>query len=155
MDGSTGNLLTEKNIMTEPMFIREYTIDGSVCDQIIEYYEKREDKERGKTWARDYEGDTYVPTEDSTVKLCTTAPMPSSYEACPQCIKDYFSELRRVIADYVKEYPECNTGSPWCPRTSIYSALCSRRRLLRLAYRKIFCRTTFMCKTFSVYDISK
>ena len=31
--------MTEKNIMTEPMFIREYTIDGSICDQIIEYYE--------------------------------------------------------------------------------------------------------------------
>tara|TARA_B100000035_G_scaffold4689_1_gene4218 strand:- start:767 stop:1405 length:639 start_codon:yes stop_codon:yes gene_type:complete len=113
MDGSTGNLLTEKNIMTEPMFIREYTIDGSVCDQIIEYYEGRTDKRRGETWARDYDGDTYVPTEDPTVKLCTTAPMPSSYEASPQCIKDYFSELQKVLVNYVEEYPECNSGSPW------------------------------------------
>ena len=34
--------------MTEPMFIREYTIDGSVCDQIIEYYEKEKTKKEGK-----------------------------------------------------------------------------------------------------------
>ena len=99
--------------MTRPMFMGEYTIDSGVCDQIIEYYKGRKDKRRGETWCRDIDGSAYVPTEDPTVKLCTTAPLPPTYDESPECIKDYFEELKKSVEKYTEEYPECDSGSPW------------------------------------------
>lgn len=72
----------------------------TICDRYIEYFQNNPQ--------RHLEGKT---TRGETIKKSTDLGLFPDENL--SFAKEYFAELQEMVDDYIKEYPHCNSGSPW------------------------------------------
>ena len=108
-------------------FIGGWYIDKSICNKLIEYFEQHPDKIKGRSGAKG--GSVQKEIKDST-DLILTPYSPSIL------IQEYISELAKVLEEYKKLYPYCDsTQEPW----GLISNFNLQRYLPKQGYHKTHC----------------
>ena len=107
-------------------FIAGWYIDKSICDNLIEYFEQNPNKVEGKCGSKNLVKKEIKESMD--VGLTPYSPL--------KLIQDYLSELKKVLEEYIKLYPNCS-------RTQDYWGLISdfqiQRYLPKQGFHKIHC----------------
>ncbi len=107
-------------------FIAGWYIDKSLCDKLIDYFEKHPDKIEGMCGSK---GLVKKEVKDST-DLGLTPYSPSLL------VQEYISELAKVVEEYKKLYPYCNeTQEAW----GLVSNFQIQRYLPTQGFHKIHC----------------
>lgn len=84
--------------------------DVNLCDEIIEYFNSREDKEAGKVYSLDSKSDSVVNLND---KRSTDVFISEKNVDASDVLKRYIAELQKAVDLYIETYPYANHYGPW------------------------------------------
>lgn len=89
----------EKNFIHE-----EFLEDISVCDKLIDYFERNPNKREGSTYG--------TKNNRATIDKKQKDSIDCSLELC-DVRYEYTKNLKKIVENYIEKFPMCNIYSPW------------------------------------------
>ena len=85
----------------ENFILQEFIDDINICDELIEYYNKSDNKQKGLA--------TVNKTVNESVKKCNEILINPENSI----LNEYLLNLRNVTSKYINKYEWCNKQNPW------------------------------------------
>jgi hypothetical protein len=95
--------------MSNNFILEKYMDDVNLCDDLINYYISRDDKEPGKTYSRN-SNESVINFDD---KKSTDVQINAKHVEDSDALKRYNIELHKAINLYTETYPFVNVYGPW------------------------------------------